>query len=40
MFANVMRKWVCRGVGLVSASYVFRSGVSGCGCFDVYVVPV
>ena len=31
VFANVVCKWVCRGVGLVSASYDFRSGVSGPG---------
>ena len=31
-FAYVVCKWVCRGVGQVSASYVFRSGVSGDGC--------
>jgi hypothetical protein len=30
-FANVVCKWVCRGVGLVSASCVFQSGVSGAG---------
>ena len=29
MFANVMCKWVCRDVGPVSDSYVFRSDVSG-----------
>ena len=31
MFANVVCKWVCRGAGLVSALYVFRSGVLGVG---------
>jgi len=31
VFANVVCNWVCRDVGLVSASYVFRSGVSGAG---------
>ena len=31
VYANVVCKWVCRGVGLVSASYVFWSGVSGAG---------
>ena len=29
MYVNVVCKWVCHGIGLVSASYVFRFGVSG-----------
>ena len=40
VFANVVCKCVCRDAGLVSASYVFRSGVWGVGCFDVCVVLV
>jgi len=31
VYANVVCKWVCRGVGLVSASAFFWSGVSGAG---------
>jgi len=31
VYANVVCKWVCRGIGLVSASYVFSSDVSGAG---------
>ena len=40
MFANVMCKWACRGVGPVSALYIFLVWCVGGGCFDVCVVPV
>jgi len=40
VYENVVCKWVCRGVGLVSASYVFRVWCTGSGCSDACVVPV
>jgi len=40
VYVNVVCKWVCRGVGLVSASYVFQVWCIGGGCFDACVVPV
>jgi len=38
--ANVVCKWVSRGVGLVSASCVFQVWCIGSGCTDACVVPV
>jgi len=40
VYANVVCKWVCRSVGLLSASYVFQVLCIGSGCFDACVVPV
>ena len=38
--ANVACKWVCRGIGLVSASCVFQVRCIGSGCTDACIVPV
>jgi len=40
VYANVVCKWVCRGVGLVSASCVFQVWCIESGCSDACVVPV
>jgi len=40
VYANVMCKWVCRDVGLVSVSCVFQFWCIGSGCTDACVVPV
>ena len=40
VYANAVCKWVCRGVGLVSASCVFQVLCIGSGCTDACVVPV
>jgi len=40
VYANVVCKWVCRSVGLVSASCVFQVWCIGSGCSDACVVPL
>jgi len=40
VYANVVCKWVCRGVGLLSALCVFQVWCIGSGCTDACVVPV
>jgi len=40
LYANVVCKWVCRGVGLVSVSCVFQVWCIRSGCSDACVVPV
>ena len=37
---DLVCKWVCRSVGLVSASCVFQVWCIGSGCTDACVVPV
>jgi len=40
VYANVVCKWVCRGVGLVSALCVYQVWCIWSGCTDACVVPV